>query len=388
MVTGKQNGKIGTGEVKINAPQIRKANRMAIFDAIKKNPEMTKNKLSSSLGLSRPTVSGIVDELEKSGLIKSKRSNVNTGGRSAMEYEIISESYIAAGIQLSEHHIRCVLVNLSGEIIEKLSVRAKFSADEEYRKEIGNVYKMLLEKANMQKEKVSAVGVAVQALTDEDGMKIVYMPNETSVLSKYDQLLKYIPGKKRLFHDLTALGYNESLKRDRNVFYLSINNHIGGMILIANQVYDGSNNKAGEVGHMQLEHGGKQCYCGNKGCFDAYCNTNVLRQCINGSLDEFFQAVLQKDEKCKKCLNEYIEYMADAIFSIRMIFDGTIIIGGEIGRYSQYYLDELRDLLDRKAFFPDEYASEYLVADETGEYAIATGAAMYYCEHVLEFLYE
>lgn len=371
-------------ELKIAAPQIRKSNREAIFEYIKRNPGATKNDLALSLALSRPTVSGIIEELEKEGLIREERSSTNTGGRSAMEYQIIPEAYLAAGLQLSEHHMRGVVVNLAGEVKGVIREKKRFEANEEYRKTVGEIYQKLLSVAKVEDSQIKAVGVAVQALTDAEGKKITYMPKETGKLSRYDQLLKYIPGEKRLFHDLTALGYNEKIKVDSNVFYLSINNRIGGMMLIGNEVYNGSNHKAGEIGHIQLEHNGRECYCGNKGCFDAYCNTNILRECANGSLEDFFKGVSEEKASYLNTLQEYIEYLADAIFSIRIVFGGVIIIGGEIGKYAEYYIDAVRDILDKKVFFPDEHAAEYLLADQTGEYAIAIGAAMYYCGHVLD----
>lgn len=383
-MNSKTRVKKSAGELKIAAPQIRKSNREAVFEYIKKNPGTTKNDLAATLALSRPTVSGIIEELETQGLIKAERSSVNTGGRSAMEYVIIPDAYLAAGLQLSEHHMRGVIVDLAGEVKSSVRIKRIFEADEVYRKAVGDMYQELLAKAGVKEEQIKAVGVAVQALTDIEGKRITYMPKETGNLSRYDQLLKYIPGEKRLIHDLTALGYNEKLKVDSNVFYLSVNNRIGGMMLIGNEVYNGSNHKAGEVGHIQLEHNGRECYCGNRGCFDAYCNTNILRKCANGNLNDFFQGVSEGKDEYKKVLREYVEYLADAVFSIRIVFGGVIIIGGEIGQYADYYMDDVRDILDGKVFFPDEHAAEYLLADQTGEYAIAIGAAMYYCGHVLD----
>lgn len=369
---------------KLDTPQIRRINRKVVFDYIRECPGVTKAKLGQELALSRPTVSNIVDELEKDGLIQGTKDTTNTGGRNAMGYASIPNAYMAAGIQLSRHHIRGVAVNMEGEILGSIRIRKEFEVNEGYRRDLGAAYQELLINAGLEEKNIAGVGVTVQALTDKEGTKITYVANESKVLSKYDQLLKYIPGNKRLFHDLIALGYNENLRVDENVFYLSINNRIGGMILIGGQVYYGKDNKAGEVGHIQLQHGGKKCYCGNEGCFDAYCSTNVLRECENGTLEEFFEGIIQGKKKNADCLREYVEYLASAVFSIRMIFDGVIIIGGELGKFSEFYLDELRDILDQKAFFPDEYASEYLFVDESGEYAISMGAAMYYIDHVLD----
>ena len=58
---------------KLDTPQIRRINREEVFNYIRKNPNSTKAKIISSLELSRPTVSNIVDELETAGLIKREK---------------------------------------------------------------------------------------------------------------------------------------------------------------------------------------------------------------------------------------------------------------------------------------------------------------------------
>lgn len=371
-------------KVKLDTPQIRKINREEVFAFIRKNPNTTKSEIITSLELSRPTVVNIVEELESAGLIKKEKNPVNTGGRSAMSYSCNPGARLAIGIQLSQRHIRGVVVDLLGNVLGNVKRRIIFHVDEAYRQEIGSVYRQLLEESSLDEQDVAGVGITVQALTDSEGTQVTYIPIKSHVGAKCEGLTKYIPGKSRLFHDLLALGYNQNLWVDKNVFYLSINSSIGGTILIKDEVYYGNSNKAGEVGHLQLVQNGRKCYCGNHGCFDAYCNTMNLMEFAGGTLEDFFMGVAQKKEGYSSFWEEYKEYLATAVFSIRILFDGTIMLGGELGKFANYYLDNLRDRLDEKAFFPGERASEYVFAYEEGEYAIAVGAAMYYIENVLD----
>lgn len=369
---------------RLDSPQIRRINRDEVFSYIKKNPGATITKILSALELSRPTVTNILEELEAAGLIVKEKNLANTGGRSAMAYTCDPNARFAVGIQLSQKHIRGVLVDMNGNVLEKAKHRILFHVNEEYRKEIGDVYSELLQKKNIDDTLIAGVGITVQALTDAEGTKVTYIPIETTGDTTYEGLYKYIPVQSRLFHDLYALGYNQNLWADQNVFYLSMNSSIGGTVLVDNRIYYGNAGKAGEIGHIQLERNGKECYCGNRGCFDAYCNTGVLREFAGGTLESFFEHLQKEEKEYVRFWDEYMDYFAAAIFSIRVIFDSVIMIGGELGKYAEYFLDDLRDRVDRRTFFPGERAAEYLYVYQEGEYAIAVGAAMYYIQHVLD----
>lgn len=43
-----------------------------------------------------------------------------------------------------------------------------------------------------------------------------------------------------------------------------------------NEIYYGDRMHSGEFGHMTLEINGRQCYCGKKGCVDAYCKRRIF----------------------------------------------------------------------------------------------------------------
>lgn len=369
----------------IDTPEIRKLNRQDVFNLIKENPEgLSQAQLGGKTGLSRPTIASILQELENAGLIGKGVNSLKTRGRSSMVYVCRSDARYAVGIQLTKHHISGALVDLSGTVLDTIRIRKDLNVNDEYRREIGNVFNRLLKETQTPQDRVIGVGITVQALTDFEGTKVTHIvgSNEQQILM--EGLLDYIPVKGRLFHDLNALGYNSALWSESNVYYISIGNKIGSTILIGGKIYQGDHNRAGEVGHIQIVHDGKACYCGNKGCFDAYCNTDNLREFAGGNLEDFFAGLDENNESYLKYWDEYKTYLTDAVFSVHTIFDGTVVIGGDMGLYGKYYYQDLCDRLDRKAIFPDDHARDYLRISEQGNTAVATGAAMYYISHVLD----
>ena len=67
------------------------------------------------------------------------------------------------------------------------------------------------------------MGITVEGLTDNEGERVTCSFTEQMSDVRREELAKYIPVETRLFHDMTAAGYNQKLKLGQNVFYLSLN---------------------------------------------------------------------------------------------------------------------------------------------------------------------
>ena len=243
---------------------------------------------------------------------------------------------------------------------------------------VDRMYKELKEEMGLKEGEILGVGITVEGLTDSEGERVTCSFTEQMSDVRREELAKYIPVETRLFHDMTAAGYNQKLKLGQNVFYLSLNSSIGGTVLVQDEVYNGNHNRAGEIGHMRLEKNGRRCYCGNYGCFDAYCNTLILKDAAGGELKDFFAGIDQGNRGYERILDEYVERLSDAVFNIRMLYDDTVLIGGELGEYADYFIEKVWGILDSQDIYREESAKDYVKVCEDGENVIAIGAAMYY----------
>ena len=59
-------------------------------------------------------------------------------------------------------------------------------------------------------------------------------------------------------------------KGGRNVVGMTIGTGIGGGLIIDGQLFHGSSDVAGEIGHTTIDLNGRHCKCGNYGCLEAY----------------------------------------------------------------------------------------------------------------------
>ncbi len=81
-------------------------------------------------------------------------------------------------------------------------------------------------------------------------------------------------------NDANASGWAEwrfgAAQGEADLVLITLGTGIGGAIVIDGQPYRGKFGIAGEFGHMQVVPGGRQCECGNVGCWEQYASGRVL----------------------------------------------------------------------------------------------------------------
>lgn len=374
-------------EEKLSTNEIKRKNRQMIYHHIRTNEPVSKQDIVIALQLSLPTVTQNLEYLKEQKLIDGSNKIKNTGGRNASGYTCVKEAKAAVGVYLTGHHLSVVAVDLSGKVVSVIRERQEFDVkDDGYLRRLGNLVEQVKDRANIADRNLLGVGIAVPGLVSEDGEYVLYGMTFDFTGQTRANIAKYIPYENRLIHDSFAAGYAESREDTsvHNAFYISLSNSVGGTAIMDNEVYVGDNNKGGEIGHMNVvPTGGQQCYCGKQGCLDTVCRAGNLDRYTEGNLEEFFRRVKAGDAKAKELWEKYLDDLSLAIHNIRMLYDGTVILGGYVGEYIGDYMEDLYWRVDERNPFGDK-AKDYLVQCRCRTEATAAGAAMFYTERFIE----
>jgi len=182
------------------------------------------------------------------------------------------------GIDVGGTHIACILANEKGEILQETTRR--FENRENRKVQISQLIEIvndLLKKSGISFHQILGVGIGTPGTLDKKREVVLFAANlgwENIPLVKI--LKEKLRTKVYLENDANTAALGEwwlgAGRGVNNLILLTLGTGIGGGIIINGEVFHGSWNTAGEVGHMIIQEGGLPCGCGNKGCLLRYCS--------------------------------------------------------------------------------------------------------------------
>lgn len=341
----------------------------------------SKVELSKDLNISMPTVLSNVKELLAGGIVIETGEYESTGGRKAKKISINPAYRYAVGIRITAKHIGFVLVNMKYEIEKYERIRLEFSTNTSYYSKIREELEAFLKDVE-NRERILGIGISIPGIVNLEDRMLV--KSHALQLENYSlNFLEQVFSLPVYFeNDANAAMRAEDLNRYKNALYLSLNNTLGGAFCIDGKLILGENQKAGEFGHIILVPGGKQCYCGKRGCADVYCAASVLTDDTSQTLEQFMQQLEERKESAQQVWQEYLEYLAVLISNLRMAYDMDIILGGEVGGYLSDYMIPLEEKVMKYNGF--DHDARYLKICSYKREASAVGVAKYFLQEFIK----
>lgn len=354
--------------------------RSRILNYVINNQVTSKVEVSKNLNLSMPTVLSNVNDLIAKGIIIETGEYESTGGRKAKSIGINPSYRYSVGIVITANHVGIVLVNLKYEIVKFRRVRMKFSPDASYCQELSVLTSEFLKDTEYQ-ERILGLGISIPGIISQKDHLLI----KSHALQLENYSLSFLEQAFDLpvyfENDANAAMMAEDINRYRNAIYLSLNNTLGGAFCIDGKLFQGENQKAGEFGHMILVPGGRKCYCGKKGCADAYCAASALTDETN-SLETFMEQLKSGDEAVEEKWSEYLDMLAVLISNLRMAYDMDIILGGEVGGYlAEHMLPLGEKVMEYNGF---DHDIRYLRNCSYKREASAVGAAKHFLQDFIK----
>ena len=354
--------------------------RSRILNYVINNQVTSKVEVSKNLKLSMPTVLSNVNDLIAKGIIIETGEYESTGGRKAKSIGINPSYRYSVGIVITANHVGIVLVNLKYEIVKFRRVRMKFSPDTSYCQDLSVLTSEFLKDTEYQ-DRILGIGISIPGIISQKDHLLI----KSHALQLENYSLSFLEQAFDLpvyfENDANAAMMAEDMNRYKNAIYLSLNNTLGGAFCIGGKLFQGENQKAGEFGHMILVPGGRKCYCGKKGCADAYCAASALTDEIN-SLETFMEQLKSGDEAVEEKWSEYLDMLAVLISNLRMAYDMDIILGGEVGGYlAEHMLPLGEKVMEYNGF---DHDIRYLRNCSYKREASAVGAAKHFLQDFIK----
>lgn len=313
-------------------------------------------------------------------------------------------SYII-GVDIGGTNIVCGLIDTKHpeHILAKSSVKtlAPRSCDS-ICDDIFDMCIKLCEQANISYSDIESIGVGCPGIIQNGVVKFAGNLHFTD-----EPLAELLTAKANkpvtLCNDGSAAAYGEYIcgagKGRSSLIAVTIGTGIGGGIIINGKIFEGFNNAGSEIGHIIIEKDGRQCGCGNKGCFEAYCSATALiidtltAMQINkaskmwslcgGDISRVsgktaFEGARLKDKTAEDVIDGYLEHLAFGVHNLITLFQPEVIcLGGGISNEGEALLNPLLEKISKMSITPEETPSTTVMLAVLGGDAGVIGAAMY-----------
>lgn len=340
----------------------KEKNFKSILIFLKKKRKTTKLELSEKLGLSVPTVTKMINELLELGIVFESILSESNGGRRALIFEFIPDSILSIGIKLELDYLQIALINLDGVILKRKIVNKNFIQNPEILEILSNEIKIFIFEIGLLAQKIKGVGISIPGIVSNDSLILKVGTNFKLYNINFEELEKSIGYDLYIENEANAgvLAEFEKIKskKNKNVLLISIGTGIGAGIIINGVLYKGSQNRAGEAGHMTLYNHGLPCNCGSSGCWELYCSNTALINEFNhkfgniNSLKDIFNKKMLTNPEAIITIDEYARNLGIGTKNLLLIFDcDKIIISGDICNYSKHIKSAMEESLFMKDIF-------------------------------------
>ena len=141
----------------------------------------------------------------------------------------------------------------------------------------------------------------------------------------------------------------------RNMVFMTFGTGLGAGIVIDGKLYSGTNDNAGEIGHIRLAPAGPVGY-NKEGSAEGFCSgagiarLAKIRKGLDLTTKEIFARVRAGDPDCTEVFRESAEKLATILaFTIDILNPEVITLGGVFMRNADLFMPIVDPILDREA---------------------------------------
>jgi len=344
--------------------------------------------IAAQTGISRATMSRLVDELIATGLVEESDDKLSTGGRGRPTSVLspASGTVIALGLQVNISVLGAYLVDLSGNVLARETLEGDFSGSDPQAtlRKLARMGRRVLREGREEGTTFLGSALALPGLVSGD--TLVTAPNLG---------WKNIPFKELThpLHDLhvTLIANEADLaafavahprpgvpEGPASFIYVSGEVGIGGGLVINHQPLSGAHGWAGEIGHICVEPQGNVCSCGARGCLETIAGLKAL--CRAAGLEDESSAreltqLAGHSAKAQDALANAGHALGQALAGVVNTVDiSQVYLGGLVAETALYLLPTLHEELETRVLQAPWYAPAIDILPSSEDLSLRGGA--------------
>ena len=402
----------------------RERKNLQIFEAIRRNKEITKTEISKLTQLNIVTVSNYINHFIEQGFVIERGFDVSGGGRRPLLLELNPKVGYVVGLGLSMTNMVGVLTDLGANVVAELkrekpkviATRDSPLSQESAEALIEGIIQLaadLIAQSGVEPSKIRGIGVGIPGIIDEPG-RTVRWTSQIGVPGKESPLdISVAISVKDLFErrfNISTFIENDATVAAFGVLWLGLEpgiknmiymySGVGAGVIINGEVYRGTSGGAGEVsiydpydGRGKFPMGeGPHCEIGD------FCHLKMvtldmgMAQQARGaiqketqtSLSQFGDALTEKQiidaakdgDRLAVALveNAGVNLGIKIAYLVNFLNPEVVVVGGGIEEAGAMVLEPIKRMV-KKCCFSEHAADVRIILSRLGENAVALGAA-------------
>jgi len=359
---------------------IRSLNRRLVIDALRCKGRMSRADLGRFIGVESSTITSIVQDLTREGLVEEVGIGMSTGGRRPILLDLNFSYGHTWGAKVEAKRVLAGLITLDGHL-------EAFAEVEYPRGSSSKTMLIALEKAVASLPSVPrllGIGIGISGFVHSSKNHLMYSP----ILGWKDEdlgtpLHEMFDCPVSVSNDVNALALGEKWhgvgKNFRNFICVTVGEGIGAGIYLEGHLYEGATGGAGELGHTCIQINGPQCRCGEYGCLealasDAFLAREAQRYQLPEDPNELIKAAESGNEKAIDIFQQMGKHLGVGMKNlVNLLNPEAIIIGGERLNALKWFQGAVEEELQRHSF-SDEGEKIELIASDLSEAGWLIGA--------------
>jgi len=382
---GQRNGQAARPQL------IRALNEQLLLGQIRQLGPCSRADLARLSGLSKPTVSLALANVERSGLVRIAGQRTGMPGRSARLYEIRPDAGFVLGLDIGHHYLRGALADLAGEIRAQHSARTRASSVRGRLADLVGLADTLCAEAGVARTSVTQTVIGSPGVYDarRNAMALTGGLSGLSRPAVLTSLREAFGEDLVVENDVDAAALAERAHghgRDFASFaFVWIGTGIGLGLVIDGRLHRGAHGAAGEIAYMPISEGqGADAKdARRRGVLEAAGSAPAVvraarRAGLRGpvSARSVFAAAARGDERAATVVAAEARLVAKAVSAVVTVVDpGLVVLGGGIGQAPGFAAAVTAELRDLAPVLPEVRVSA-LGTDAVVDGCLASGAEL------------
>jgi predicted NBD/HSP70 family sugar kinase len=387
---------------------LREHNLALVLGAVARTGPQSRARLAAATGLTKATVSSLVDTLVTGGLLQEMGPSAGGAedrpapGRPGLPLGLSSDGPVGIGLEINVDYIACCTVDLAQNLRRRETVIADLR---------DQPFGIVLDRAASALSRalsdahgygpVAGVSVAVPGLVDTDRGILHLAPNlGWRDLRVVEELRRRcgghdLPIKLENEANLAALGelWCGGLLTDggdplRTFGYISGEIGVGAGLVMDGRLFRGQRGFGGELGHLPVSPDGPVCSCGATGCLERIAGQDAILtraglDCVagpvtsseEGRLSVLLERARAGDPRAIRAIEEAGRALGSGMAALVNVVDvDTVVLGGMYALLAPWLLEPARRELERRVVGM-RWAPVRLLVSGVGQDAAVRGAA-------------